>query len=212
MKVLLIHGHPNPEAFNRALADAYLEGAAAAGADVRVVDLSELTFDPVLRKGYAEIQPLEPDLIEAQKALLWADHLVLAFPVWWGAAPALLKGFLDRTFLPGFAFRFPDVWPLPEKLLRGRSAHVIVTMDSPRPIYSLLYRDSAHRSVVRGTLQFCGFHPITTSDISAVKYLPEAWRERSVRHQRRLGETFVRRQLRPPFAKRLWTRLTEAVG
>jgi len=193
MKLLLIHGHPHEDAFNRALANAYVDAARSAGAVVQTLDLSAMDFDPVLRKGYAQIQPLEPDLVAAQDAIADADHLVVAFPVWWGAAPALLKGFFDRTFLPGFAFRFPEVWPLPERLLRGRSAHVIVTMDAPRPFYSLVYRESAHRSVVWGTLGFCGIDPITTSTVSAVKYLPAFLRDAALRRQARLGAAHVRR-------------------
>ena len=187
MRVLLIQGHPNPGAYNRALADAYVRGVERAGVDVERLDLSELAFDPILRHGYARIQPLEPSLLAAQQAILRADHLVLAYPVWWGAPPALLKGFFDRTFLPGWAFRFRGAWPLPEGLLRGRSAHVITTMDAPRAVYAALYRGSAHRSVIQGVLRFCGIGPVTSTTIGAVKYLPEWLRSYHLQRMERLG-------------------------
>ena len=143
MNVLVIHGHPGTESYNRALVDAYAEGAQAAGATVRRLDLEALDFDPVLHHGYAKIQPLEPDLVAAQ-----AD--------------------IDRTFLPGGAFKFKGPWPLPEQLLKGRTAHVIVTMDSPQPVYNAIYWRSAHRAVVRGVLRVGGIGPVTTSTIGGV--------------------------------------------
>ena len=58
--------------------------------------LGDLRFDPVLREGYQQVQALEPDLLQAQANILWAEHLVLVYPIWWGGIPALLKGFFDR--------------------------------------------------------------------------------------------------------------------
>jgi|SRR3989304_5289898 len=97
------------------LAEAYIEGAKAAGADIKQLYLGELKFDPILWHGYKEIQELEEDLKMAQEFILWAEHLVFVYPTWWGTIPALLKGFIDRTFLPGFAF-------LPGATLRNASA------------------------------------------------------------------------------------------
>ena len=81
--------------------------------------------------GYAQIQPLEPDLLDAQASITWAQHLVWVYPIWWGGLPALLKGFLDRIFLPGFAFKYRPNSALWDRLLTGRSAELLVTMDSP---------------------------------------------------------------------------------
>lgn len=187
MRIVAIHGHPRAASFNRALADAYVAGARQAGAEVREIDLEALDFDPVLHNGYAQIQPLEPDLKRAQEEIEAADHLLLSFPVWWGAAPAVLKGFLDRTFLPGWAFKFQDPWPFPKRLLAGRSAHAILTMDSPAPVYAALYWGSAHRSVLTGALKFSGFSPVTHTTIGGVKFLPERVRAWHVDRMKRLG-------------------------
>lgn len=174
MRVAAILGHPNGPSFNRALARRYIDGLASAGADVEVLDLEAMDFDPILHHGYDQIQELEPDLRRAQEVIGAADHVLIAFPVWWGTPPALVKGFFERTFLPGWAFQFGDVWPLPKRLLKGRSAHLIVTMDSPTFVYDLWYRRSAHRAVINGTLRFCGIGPVTSSTITAVKYRPDA--------------------------------------
>jgi len=61
-------------------------------------------FDPNVHADSPEHQPLEPDLVAAQRDIHWAEHVVFVYPTWWGTYPALLKGFLDRVLTPGFAF------------------------------------------------------------------------------------------------------------
>jgi putative NADPH-quinone reductase len=79
-------------------------------------------------------------LINAQNDITWAEHLTLVYPIWWGGIPALLKGFFDRVFLPGFAFKYRKGSPFPDKLLKGRTAHLLVTMDTPPWYYRWVYR------------------------------------------------------------------------
>ena len=104
-KILIINGHPDKESFNAALTEAYIKGASAqANTEVEVLYLADLTFDPILRYGYRKRTELEPDLLKAFELLKEADHTVWIYPTWWGGMPALLKGFIDRLFLPGFTF------------------------------------------------------------------------------------------------------------
>ena len=105
-RILLILGTPKRDSLCHALAEAYSNGARGQGHVVRQLPLGELQFDPILREGFGQQQTLEPDLLEAQRQIHWAEHLVFVYPVWWGGVPALLKGFFDRTFLPGFAFKY----------------------------------------------------------------------------------------------------------
>lgn len=193
MRIVAIHGHPREGSFNRALANAYVRGARAGGAHVDELDLDALDFDPILHNGYETIQELEPDLVRAQELIGAADHIVVSFPVWWGAAPALLKGFFDRTFLPGWAFSFQDPWPLPKRLLRGRSAHAILTMDSPKLVYAAVYWGSAHRAVITGVLRFSGLSPVSHTTVSGVKFLPDALRAFHINRMERLGRRHARR-------------------
>ncbi|MEM6771760.1 MAG: NAD(P)H-dependent oxidoreductase, partial [Bacteroidota bacterium] len=83
---------------------------------------------------------LEPDLLAAWDNILWADHLVWVYPVWWGSVPAVMKGFIDRLFLPGFAFRKHEgsmvKW---DKLLAGKTARLISTLDQPSWFYRWYY-------------------------------------------------------------------------
>lgn len=103
-KILLINGHPDTESFNFSIAAAYKKGAIANGYEVREIIVRNLDFNPNLQFGYRKRTELEIDLLEAQEKIRWAEHLVWIYPVWWGSVPALLKGFIDRVFLPGFAF------------------------------------------------------------------------------------------------------------
>ena len=131
-RILVLDGHPGPDSLCGALAAAYAEGAIRAGHDVALLRLSDMTFDPDMGAGFDADKPLEPCLAEVQDKIAWCEHLVIVHPMWWGLMPAKLKGLLDRVLLPGFAFRYTSGKMLPDKLLQGRTAEVLVTADSPR--------------------------------------------------------------------------------
>ncbi|MFN4267000.1 MAG: NAD(P)H-dependent oxidoreductase [Aquabacterium sp.] len=155
-RILIIQAHPGTERFGHALSQAYAEGAQQTGHEVRLLPLNTLSFDPLLRQGYAQEQPLEPDLQRAQADILWAQEVVWVFPIWWGGMPALLKGFLDRTLQPGFAFRYEPGGKGLQALLKGRTAKAIITMDTPRWIDRWIYGSPALRQLKLPILRFCG--------------------------------------------------------
>ena len=103
-RILLILAHPAPQSFCHALAEQYVLGATQAGADIKQLTLSELNFDLSFQGYKTESAQLEPDLQEAQRLIQWAEHLVFVYPLWWGAMPALLKGFIKLAVKPR-AFR-----------------------------------------------------------------------------------------------------------
>jgi len=170
MRCLLILAHPQRDSLCGALFDAFAAGAREAGVECRELILAELGFDHCVRTTAPEQQQLEPDLISAQADIRWAEHLVFVFPTWWGTYPALLKGFLDRVMTPGFAFRHAGGtrW---EKLLAGRTADLITTMDTPTLVYRHVYRAPGTNALARATLGYCGlrtaridtFGPVITS-------------------------------------------------
>ena len=159
-RVAVIVGHPAADSWCGALADSYAVAARAGGHEVRMVHLAQLDFDPSLHEGYRQIQALEPDLLAAQATVAWAEHVVIAYPIWWGSVPALLKGFLDRILLPGFAFKYRPGKAFPEQLLRGRSAQLLVSMDTPPWYFRWVYRMPGIVQLKKTTLEFCGIAPV----------------------------------------------------
>ncbi len=152
----MLLGHPSCAGFTAELADAYESAARAAGHDVRRLNIGELTFDPVLHKGYSEIQPLEPDLLAVQKYIRWADHVVILYPNWWTSMPAILKGMFDRMWLPGFAFSFDKETHEVTELLTGKTARVIVVDGAHSPFMTRLKYGDYTNEISRGILGFSG--------------------------------------------------------
>ena len=191
-RMLVILGHADGDSYCAALAQTYAAAARAAGNEVRLLRLGELDFDPVLRHGYRVIQPLEPDLQAAQQAISWAEHLVWVYPIWWGALPALLKGFIDRVFLPGFAFKYRKKSPLPEKLLTGKTARIMITMDAPGWYYRWFNRAPGLRLLKFATLEFCGIKPVRYSLFGMVRHAPEKRLQKYIEEARRIGQKEAR--------------------
>ncbi|MFD0673565.1 NAD(P)H-dependent oxidoreductase [Cohnella sp. GCM10027633] len=187
-RIAIIIGHPYPYSYCNALAQAYAAGARRGGAEVRILDLSRMSFDPNLKHGYTKRSELEPDLVAAQETITWAEHLVIVYPNWWGSMPAVLKGFLDRTLLPGFAFKTRPNSLLVDKLLKGRSARVIVTMDSPIWYYRLAMGNAGHRLMKKAVLNFCGIAPVKVTGIGPVKTAKRERLEQELRKIEALGE------------------------
>ncbi|MDD5318508.1 MAG: NAD(P)H-dependent oxidoreductase [Candidatus Pacebacteria bacterium] len=185
-KIYILLGHEDKETFNGALADAYERGARAAGHDVRRTNIGDLKFDPILHKGYKEIQVLEPDLVKVQEDILWAEHLVFIYPMWWSSMPAIMKGMIDRVWLPRFAYRFKKYNLGWTKLLGGRDARVVTTMDSIPVISRILFGDST-RELVRATLKFSGISPVQITRIGPLKFLSDNHKKRIIRKLERMG-------------------------
>ncbi len=190
MSLLILQGHPTPGSFNDQLAQAYARGAREAGAQVHEIALGALRFDPVLRSA---TQALEPDLIALQEQIIGARHIALFLPTWWAGPPALVKGVVDRVMLPGWAYRYRANNPLPEGLLRGRSARLITTMDSPRWWYWLMHRGALHAAMIPATLKFVGIKPVAKTTIYEVRTMREQARMRWLAALTRQGRDDARR-------------------
>lgn len=186
-KILIINGHPDEKSFCNSLAQSYKIGTDSAGADCKLVNLYDLKFNPILNHGYRLITELEPDLLAIQQDILNAEHLVLVYPNWWGTYPALLKGFIDREFLPGFAFKYLEKSPLPAKLLKGKTARLIVTMDTPTWYYFLVNRRPGHNSMKIGILGFSGIKPVKISSFSPLRSSDEKKRKKWLAEVEKLG-------------------------
>lgn len=177
-RILCIDGHPDPRAdrYVHALCKAYCDGARSGGHEVRRLIVSELQF-PLLRSS-DEFSDGDPPaaILNAQQWVRWADHIVILFPLWLGSMPAVLKGFLEQTLRPGFAFDESPLHGFPKKLLSGRSARIIVTMGMPALFYRWYFRAHSLKSLQRNILRFCGFSPVNACLVGEVEGMTSAQR------------------------------------
>ena len=186
-KILIINGHPDKETFNYAISEAYKIGALQSNADIQEIKVRELNFNPNLQFGYRKQTALEPDLIIAQEKIKWADHLVWIYPVWWGSYPALLKGFIDRVFLPGFAFQKKENSVRWDKYLTGKTARIICTLDQPAWYYRWIYKRPSHYAMKNLTLNFIGIKKVKTTSIGPIRLSKETYRKKWLQKIQKLG-------------------------
>jgi len=190
-RILIIQGHPDPRGnhFGHALARAYADGAAKAGHEVDFVNVATLDF-PLLRSGEDLKSDSVPEAIrKAQSAIVRSQHVVMIYPVWNGAMPALLRGFLEQTFRPRFIFG-PGESPSGffaalrrKKALAGKSARLVVTMAMP----AFVYRWYFHPHPEKNTLRLSGINPINESLVGLVEGRKNARRERWLGRMYALG-------------------------
>ncbi|OCA79646.1 NADPH:quinone reductase [Chryseobacterium contaminans] len=187
-KITIINGHPNKESFNFGVAEAYKKGAIESGAEIKEIIIADLNFNPNLQFGYQKRMELEPDLLNAWEIILWADHLVWIHPVWWGGMPALMKGFIDRLFLPGFAYKYRENSLWWDKLLKGKTAHIITTIDQPGWYYRLIYGRPSVNQLKKSTLEFCGIKPVKVTYLGIVRTSNEEQRKIWLKKVKSLGQ------------------------
>lgn len=168
-KLFVWVGHPREDSLSRGMAEAYIRGAEKEGAEVRRMDLNDMDFDPDLTYGYHSRKELEPSLVEWRENTLWADHLCWAYPIWWGGMPAKMKGVIDRSFLPGFAMAYHESDPWWDKLLKGRSADILLTADAAAWFDQIMYGRPAKNQAEKAVLKFAGVSPVRTLQVGTVK-------------------------------------------
>ncbi|HMN50844.1 MAG TPA: NAD(P)H-dependent oxidoreductase [Xanthobacteraceae bacterium] len=159
-RILVIDGHPDPDPARlcHALAGAYRDAAASAGHEVKTIEIASAGIDCLRdRAGWERGQP-DLKVSEAQAAIAWADHLVIVYPLWLGAPPALLKGFFEQVLRPGFAFK-PERMSLSPGLLKGKTARIVVTMGMPAFLYRWFFFAHTLRSLKRNILRYSAITP-----------------------------------------------------
>lgn len=157
-RIAIVVGHPRVGTFCEALGRSYAEGARRGGHQAELFVAGAMNFDPILHEGFSRVQALEPDLQALHDAILAADHLVIIFPLWLGGMPAILKGVLERVLQPDM------VEPARQKkfvrLLKGKSARIIVTMGMPVFFYRGWFRMHAVKMLKRNILGWMGVCPV----------------------------------------------------
>jgi NAD(P)H dehydrogenase (quinone) len=167
-RIFIWVAHPKPSSFNAALAARYAKGAEAKGAEVRTMALADMQFDQDF-DGYDTPQTLAPDLATWQENILWADHVMIVHPYWWGAMPARAKAVLDTALLSGFAYKYHGKGMGWDKLLEGRTGDAIITSDTPSWIDTLIYRSPGRRVMRNQVMKFTGIKPRSVVQMGSVK-------------------------------------------
>lgn len=186
-KILVFLGNSTQDSFSGSLADAYEESALKAGHEVQRIDIGSLAFDPVLHRGYKEIQQLEPDLLKVQETIRWADHLVFIYPNWWCAMPALMKGMFDRMWLPGFAFNFDKETKMRTQHLTEKTARVIIVLGTYSPFKAWWKFGDYTNEIAYGILEFAGIKTKVTA-FGPVERVTDAKRAIWISSVRKLAE------------------------
>jgi len=157
-------------------------------AEFKEIIIRDLKFNPNLEFGYRKRIELDPDLIDAQNKLKWANHIVWIYPVWWGSVPAIMKGFLDRVLLPGYAFkkREGSVWW--DKYFTGKSSRIFCTMDQPTWYYTVFNRSPSHFAMKKLTLNFIGIKSVRIKAIEPLRLSKEEFQNQWIKKIEKLGK------------------------
>lgn len=163
--ILVIQGHPDnsEEHYCHVLAKKYISAALSGGHEIKQVKVAELGLPLLTSKASFDQDEPSQQVKDIQADILWADHVVVIYPLWLGDMPALLKGFFEQVFRPKFAFKEAVPGADYEKLMAGKSARIFVTMGMPAIVYKWFYRAHAVKVLKRNVLSFCGFKPVRFS-------------------------------------------------
>jgi len=170
MKVVIIYSHPNEKSFNHAILEQVKQGLGDSKHTVEVIDLYADNFNPVLvyndmRKRSELMNDVETG--HYRELVDQADHIIFIYPIWWYGMPAMMKGFIDRVFVSGFAYT--SVGNARKGLLGNKSAWVIYTIDSPTWFVKLFRKNIEWRTMKDAILNFCGIRKVEKTMLSSVK-------------------------------------------
>ena len=160
MKVLVVLAHPNPDSFSHAIVDKVSATLADYGHSVSVIDLYAIGYSPIMTRAELAAYPtstpaIDPMVIEHTRLIHECSTIVFVYPTWWSSMPAILKGWIDRTMLPGVAFSVhPATLKLQPGLTNVRRLIGISTFGGPR-LASLVARDNGSKIVTRSLRAIC---------------------------------------------------------
>lgn len=164
MKTLIIYTHPNHQSLSYAFLEQTLQGLKdnKLEQEIQVLDLYAEDFDPRLvfneQKRRRDMHS-DPELDSYRQQLLWAEKIILIYPIWWGRPPAMLLGYIDKMFASNFAYK-DNGKLLPEGLLKGKSVVCISCMKGPT-LYPLYWLNNAHKVLMKKALfQYVGIKKV----------------------------------------------------
>ncbi|WP_207694734.1 NAD(P)H dehydrogenase (quinone) [Enterococcus sp. DIV0212c] len=177
MNVLIIYAYPNTTGYTHAIFNNVKQGTEQKNT-VKIIDLYKENFDPILvfneTKKRRNMQ-FDEETASYREQILWADHIIFVFPIWWGGMPAILKGFIDKVFSKGFAYTYKG--SLPVGLLKEKSAWIITTEDSPK-WYKKLFQQDYGTVLKKQVLHMCGIKKVQHFSLSSLRNLNEGQRKK----------------------------------
>lgn len=168
MHILVVIAHPAGPSLTRSVASSILNAGAALEHTVELVDLVAEGFNPVFgpadHAAFTTAGPTPPDVRREQQRIDRADHLVLVHPVYWWSMPAVLKGWIDRVFVSGWAFEEGADGGIVKKL-GWLNVHLIALAAASAAAYAKHgYRNAMRAQIDHGIFDFCGA-PVVTSEL-----------------------------------------------
>jgi NAD(P)H dehydrogenase (quinone) len=158
MKHLIIYAHPNSQSLNSHFKQTLSEYLCNSGQEVVVRDLYLLNFNPVLSLEDMDGQRMGKvanDVKQEQEFISWADHITFIYPIWWTGMPAIMKGYIDRVFSYGFAYRYDQ--GVQKGLFTGKQTTVINTHGKSQAEYENIGMDKALLLTSdKGIFTYCG--------------------------------------------------------
>jgi len=182
MNQVIILAHPKQDSFSASITEQLQKEMIKQGDQVKIRDLYKMKFSPVLNEGelaYNKEGETCPDIAVEQNYLYWADEITVIYPLWWNAFPAILKGYIDRVFTNGFAFRITEKGP--EGLLKGKKVKLITTagMTEESLRNSGVY-ESLKVTQDEGVFEFCGMEVLDHVYIPEVTSLTEEKKQKII--------------------------------
>lgn len=183
MKVSVILAHPNKASFNHAMAETVVAALKENGHEVIFHDLYQENFDPIFLSGEeADDAVLPPEIKKHCKEISDADGIIIIHPVWWGAPPAILMGWVDRVMRPGVAIEFVETESgegIPKGLLKARNAIVFNTSNTDPEMDKTLFGEPLEKIWKNCIFNFCGVEQVQrkvfTPVITSAKEQREKW-------------------------------------
>jgi NAD(P)H dehydrogenase (quinone) len=160
MNVLVVYCHPAPESYGAAVRDSAVRGLERGGHTVRLVDLYAIGFDPVMSpqewRRYHAAEENETPIAEHLALLRWCEGLVFVYPTWWYGPPAMLKGWLERVWVPHATFTLPEgERPIGPVLTNIRFLAAVSTLGSPWWWWTIHMKEPGRRIILRGLKILC---------------------------------------------------------
>ncbi|MEP3655652.1 MAG: NAD(P)H-dependent oxidoreductase [Litorimonas sp.] len=193
--VAILYGHPDgsSDRLSYALAKSYQDASQLSGHATRMIKLSDLEFNSVTSQSEFRDGVTPHDILQCQDTISWADHILFIFPLWMGSMPGRFKMLLEQIFRPGFAIDYTRKG-FPGKLLRGKTADIVVTMGMPTVAYQGFQFSHGVRNLKRNILHFSGIGPVRVTYFGGIDQVKPKTIEKWFNKMTKLGSFPFREQ------------------